>query len=266
VRWTGRLAYLSPSWTPTTPRTSKPRSPERLAPTLHDIRQVSTAIHAASTTLAALAAADHAQLRITALTGQLLAPVTEITPAGHTTVHFELAPADRIDELLTTYTEVTAASARAAQFTSAIGNAKTTRPQILTPPSASRPESSQEPTTETKRAQTASTLPDKPARQEQPGPVETILRQLGTTTPELLDQAAALDKATRHLITQATRQAGLQHRGNTVTNLNAAADTGDINRHVLARDLAHAQPIAGVPKRTASLVAAPERDDLQAEP
>jgi hypothetical protein len=134
VRWTGRLAYFNPSWTPSTPSTFKPRPPERLAPTTHDIRQVAAAIRAASITLAALAAADHAQLRVSAQTGQLLAPVSEITPAGQTTVHFEPASADRIDRLLATYTEVTAASARAAQPTPAIGHAKTTGSQILTPP------------------------------------------------------------------------------------------------------------------------------------
>jgi hypothetical protein len=106
--------------------------------------------------------------------------------------------------------------------------------------------------------------PGKAAGHDEPGPVESIVRQLYTSTPGLIDQAAAIDKATRQIFDQAARQAALRGGTTTVDWLNAAADTKI--REAFAGDLARAQRKARTATRTASPRTAPEHDDPQAEP
>jgi hypothetical protein len=240
AQWTGRLAYASPAWSMRTGRASQPRQPGKLAPRAPDIGHVAATLSNATNALTALAAADYAHVRAIARSGHLIVPVAEMLPGGDVAVRFEPASVAQPAALLTACSEAGLATVYAAQATAQASHIADTpgtkQPRADTPASnRPRPPARQDLGHDDNMASSRLDAALRAPPEKQPGPVERILRELGTA-PELLRRAQAIDDTTRQIITEATRHTAPQRWDTAVTKLNAVADTRQIIHHVTAPD------------------------------
>jgi hypothetical protein len=191
--WTGRLAYADPAWTLTAGPAATPRNPASLTPELADIPQIIAVTHHAATALETAAAAGHDQLQAAARAERLLVPARSL-PHTDTTRPVPPAPRDRVRDLLFTYRTAGQATADATT-TLAVLAARSAAPSrtltthaTLTPP-PQRP-----------WHHGPGTIPD------WQGPLETSIRDLGATSPWLLQRAIALDQASTQLLLDAAAE------------------------------------------------------------
>lgn len=269
--WTGRLAYADPDWTPALGPDHVARPPHALAATPADLAEVAAAVHQATSTLAALAAADYDQIATAHQTGRLLVPT--VTPAmsadgsAQITTTFTRAPTRPVRTLLTAYRNAGTASARAAAAITEIAADITTH-QGLPPPAsgmawaASNEARGREVAIMLAPAAAAATADD-----QMPGPVERILRELGVERHDLLTRGRAIDKASSQLIDEASDDTAPLRWHTAARRLTASPDVAQIVNHVLARDRPHAALVTGLYAASIQIrCSQAQQDSMQAEP
>ena len=196
--WTGRLTYADPSWTLASGPAHQTRPPTALAGNLADIRLLISAVHQTLDCLEANAGAEHDQLQAAARAGRILVPALSL-PRAETCDPFIAAPQSRITDLLGVYRTAGQASAHAATVACGIAGWVGAPSRVLA----------------TARAATGTdarwrSAPHTIARNgpHWPGPLETSMRDLGVTSPWLLQRAIALDRASTQLIMDAAAEPG----------------------------------------------------------
>jgi hypothetical protein len=102
--WTGRLAYSNPQWSPADGPGRPMRLPETTA--LGDVPSMIAAAHQACEAPAALAQADHDQIRAAARTGQILVPTRSLPDDYDIPYPFAWAPRQRVEQILARYGNV----------------------------------------------------------------------------------------------------------------------------------------------------------------
>jgi hypothetical protein len=201
--WTGRLIYADPGWTLASGPAHQTRPPTALAGNLADIPLLISAVHHTLDCLEANAGTEHDQLQAAARAGRILVPALSL-PRAETCDPFIVAPQSRVTDLLGVYRTAGQASARAATATCGIAAWVGAPSRVLA----------------TARAAIATddrwrSAPHTIARNgpDWPGPLETSVRDLGVTSPWLVQRAIALDRASVQLIMDAAAEPGA-HRDN----------------------------------------------------
>jgi hypothetical protein len=201
--WTGRLTYADPGWTLASGPAHQTRRPRALARGLADIPLLISAVHHALDCLEATAGTEHEQLQAAARAGGILVPALSL-PRAETCDPFTTAPQSRVTDLLGVYHTAGQASAHAATAAAGIAAWVGAPSRVLA----------------TARAATGTEdrwrhAPHTIARNEPdwPGPLETSMRDLGVTSPWLLQRAIALDRASAQLVMDAAAEPGAHPYG-----------------------------------------------------
>ncbi len=189
----GCRSTADPAWTLTTGPAAAPRYPESLTPDLADIPQIIAVTHHAATALEAAAAAGHDQLQAAARAERLLVPARSL-PRSDSTRPFTPAPRDRVRDLLFTYRTAGQATADAATTLGVLAARSAAPSRALTTRAALTPEPARP------WHHGPGTIPD------WQGPLETSIRDLGVTSPWLLQRAIALDQASTQLLLDAAAE------------------------------------------------------------
>jgi hypothetical protein len=196
--WTGRLTYTDAGWTLASGPAHQARQPHVLARSLADIPLLISAVHHALDCLEANAVTEHDQLHAAARAGRILVPSLSL-PRAQTRDPFTAAPLSRIADLLGVYSTAGQASAHAATAVCGIAAQVGAPSRVLA----------------TARAATGTDdcwrrAPRRITRNgpNWPGPLETSVRDLGVTSPWLLQRAIALDRASAQLVMDAAAEPG----------------------------------------------------------
>src|SRR3984885_12083277 len=196
--WTGRLTYTDAGWTLASGPAHQARQPHVLARSLADIPLLISAVHHALDCLQVNAGTEHDQLHAAARAGRILVPSLSL-PRAQTRDPFIAAPLSRIADLLGVYSTAGQASAHAATAVCGIAAQVGAPSRVLA----------------TARAATGTDdcwrrAPRRITRNgpNWPGPLETTVRDLGVTSPWLLQRAIALDRASAQLIMDAAAEPG----------------------------------------------------------
>ena len=196
--WTGRLTYADPGWTLASGPAHQTRPPTALARSLADIPLLISAVHHTLDCLEANAGTEHDQLQAAAHAGRILVPALSL-PRAETCDPFIVAPQSRISDLLGVYRTAGQASAHAATAACGIAAWTGAPSRVLA----------------TARAATGTDdrwrrAPHTISRNgpDWPGPLETSVRDLGVTSPWLVQRAIALDRASVQLIMDAAAEPG----------------------------------------------------------
>ena len=194
--WTGRLTYTDPRWTLASGPEHQTRPPYALARSVADIPLLISAVHHALDCLEATAGAEYDQLQAAARAGRIVVPARSL-PRPEAREPFAAAPRSRITDVLGVYRTAGQASAHAATAASAVATSVGAPSRVLA----------------TARAATGTDgrwrrVPRPVARSglDWPGPLETSMRDLGVTSPWLLQRAIALDRASAQLIMDAAAE------------------------------------------------------------
>jgi len=194
--WTGRLTYTDSGWTLASGPDHQTRPPHALARGQADIPLLISAVHHALDCLEATAGAEYDQFQAAARAGRILIPSRSL-PRPETRDPFAAAPPARVNDLLGIYQTAGQASAHAATAASAIAASVGAPSMVLA----------------TARAATGADdrwrrAPRPIARNgpDWPGSLETSMRDLGVTSPWLLQRAIALDRASAQLIMDAAAE------------------------------------------------------------
>jgi len=196
--WTGRLTYTDPGWTLTSGPAHQTRQPTALARNLADIRLLISAVHHTLDSLEANAGAEYDQLHAAARAGRILVPSLSL-PRAQTRDPFTAAPLSRIADLLGVYSTAGQASAHAAHAACGIAAWAGAPSRVLATARAAIGTDDR-----WRRA------PRKITRSgpNWPGPLETSMRDLGVTSPWLVQRAIVLDRASVQLIMDAAAEPG----------------------------------------------------------
>jgi len=196
--WTGRLTYADPGWTLTSGPAHQTRPPHILARSLADIPLLISAVHHTLDCLEANAATEHDKLHAAARAGRILVPSLSL-PRAQSHDPFTGAPLSRVADLLGVYSTAGQASAQAATAVCGIAAQVGAPSRVLA----------------TARAATGTDDPWRRAPRritrhepDWPGPLETSVRDLGVTSPWLVQRAIALDRASAQLIMDAAVEPG----------------------------------------------------------
>jgi hypothetical protein len=223
--WTGRLVYADPAWTLASGPAGQHRPADTLAPHLADIPLIIATVHYSANALEAAADAEHDQARQTAQAGRLLVP-TRSLPRPTTTQPLSAAPDFRVRDLLRTYRAAGQASADTVTRLASIAASVNAPSRVLTSASTGAGIDHDQ-----RWRRVPDTIPAAPPNW--PGPLETNIRDLGVTSPWLIQRAAALDRASAQLILDAAAEAGARHEGTAAVALSKSATTASIVNHLL---------------------------------
>jgi hypothetical protein len=192
------LTYADPGWTLASGPAHQTRQPHVLARSLADIPLLISAVHHALDCLESNAGTEHDQLHAAARDGRILVPSLSL-PRAQTRDPFTAAPLSRVADLLGVYRTTGQASAHAATAVCGIAAQVGAPSRVLA------------------TARAASGTDDCWRRAPRritgngpnwPGPLETSVRDLGVTSPWLLQRAIALDRASAQLIMDAAAEPG----------------------------------------------------------
>ena len=177
-------------------------------------------MHYAADALEAAADAEHDQAQKTAKAGELLVPTRSLARST-TTEPLTPAPQARVRDLLRSYRAAGQASADTVTRLADIAASVDAPSRILTSANTAAG---------IDHEQRWRRVPDSvPAtRPTWPGPLETSVRDLGVTSPWLIQRAATLDRASAQLILDAATDAGARHEGAAVASLSKSATTAAI--------------------------------------
>lgn len=226
--WTGRLVYADPIWTLSSGPTSQQRAASTLVLNPTDLPLIVAAVHHAADALEAAAGAEHDQVQKAAQAGYLLVP-TRSVPRATTTQPFTFAPEPRASELLGTYRAAGKASADTVSRLASLAASLAAPSRTLTSVSTAAG---------LDRHRRWGSVPDTiPARESSwPGPLETSIRDLGVTSPWLIQRAAALDRESAELILDAAAESEASHDGRAAIILSKSASTAAIVDDLRATD------------------------------
>jgi hypothetical protein len=196
--WTGRLTYADPGWTLASGPGHQTRPPRTLARGPADVPLLISAVHHALDCLEATAAAEHDQLQAAARAGRILVPALSL-PRAETREPFTAAPPSRVTDLLGVYRTAGQASAHAATAASGIAASVGAPSRVL---ATARAATGTDGRWRSAPRTIANNGPDWPGR------LETSMRDLGVTSPWMLQRAIALDRASAQLIIDAAAEPG----------------------------------------------------------
>jgi hypothetical protein len=250
--WTGRLAYADPAWELSCGPSYPARPAEVLAPEPSDVPEVVAAIHHASEAVAQLATANLEQARSAVRGGRVLVP-TRVLPENYDIPSpYTPAPASYQTSLLMCCQDTSGSARQLADAVAGIA-IKTGAPSrtLAAANQAVRPLGQDK----LASSPVIGNPRDHETQSEKPGPIESELRGLGVTNPRTLWRAAALDRASRQLITEAAPRR--TRREERVAETPTSATSG---RRATPR--APEAPHAGLGRAARTQ---PVGDDLQAE-
>ena len=255
ARWTGRLAYADPDWTPARRPSANVRDPTVLAADPAEFTSVIAAMHYAADSLSRFAAGGLDTVLMAASAGRLYV-TTRSLPDGKYDVprRFADAPHNRVTAVISVYSQSAAASRDALQSAGRIADAVRSPSRVLS-------------AIEQAIAHATGAVPR--------GRLEQGLVDLGVRDARMLRRAAFLDEMAQGLVADARHeQLGLGHTERRqglaeVTSLFRAAGPAVAIAAEGGQDSAEPvfDPVAGqyVPRATghpaAGLQAAPEQDD-----
>lgn len=224
--WTGRLVYADPTWTLASGPAGQQRPAEALAPRLVDIPLIIATVHYATTALEAAADAEHNQAQQAAKAGKLFVP-TRSLPRPTSTEPLISAPQSRVRDLLRAYRAAGQASADTLTCVADIAASVDAPSRILTSANIA---------VGIDHDQRWRRVPDPipAAKPGWPGPLETSIRDLGVTSPWLIQRAVTLDRASAQLILDAAADAGARQGGTAAATLSKSATTAVIVNDLIA--------------------------------
>ena len=205
--WTGRLTYADPGWTLASGPAHQTRPPSGLVRSLADIPLLISAVHHTLDCLEANAGTDHDELQAAARPGRILVPALSL-PRAETCDPFIVAPQSRVTDLLGVYRTAGQASAHAATAACGIAAWVGAPSRVL---ATARAATGTDDRWRRARRTIAHNGPD------WPGPLETSIRDLGVTSPWLLQRAIALDRASAQLIMDAAAEPGARRDSSPAT-------------------------------------------------
>ncbi len=231
---TGRLAYDDPGWTLSSGPGYRSRSPQKLAPEPDDIPLAVSAVHYACDAVTGLAYAERERIRTAAAAGRLLVPTRSLPDTMDIPRPYAPALPDRIDELLSLYQhtgmEAAAATAEVGDAAAVVRAPSRVLVAAQTARQAGRSGSSGRP-----QHATGEPSPASEPRELLPGRVKNVLHGLGIKSPDLLQRAAEIDRASEQLLTDAAEQRMLRHhRPPRLATRSRSASTAMLTDHVLA--------------------------------
>jgi hypothetical protein len=192
------------------------------------------AVHQACETLTGLAHAEHDQIRAAAQAGRILVP-TQSLPAEYDIPYpFARAPRERLEELLTRYTETGRASRQAANAVGAVAKLIQAPSRALTlTRSAIAVRSDRVPEASNAAPWPIAEADGCPQDHSVHGPVETTMRDLGVTDVELLARSSQIDRDADRLIIDAAAATEACQRSHVPNGLNRSAGTAALVNHAL---------------------------------
>ena len=203
---TGRLAYADAAWTLSSGPGHQPRPPHDLAPDPGDVPLALAAAHHACDAVTSLAYAQRERIRTAASAGRLLVPTRSLPATMDIPRPFAAALPDHVYALLRLCQGTAESAAEAATQAGEAAAAARAPSHLLTAARAAA-----------HAGRDASTSPQHPAApepavtghpREGAGEVQAALRRLGVTSPDLLQRAADIDRASEQLIIEAAGQHG----------------------------------------------------------
>lgn len=246
--WTGRLAYADPDWSPSHGPAGALRPPETLA--MEDLPQVIAVAHHACETLTSLACAEHDQVRAAAIAGRILVPTRSLPDDYDIPYPFARAPRERVVSLLKSYAESARASRRTADTLGGVAAmAHTPSRTLALARSAVTGQAEHHPDVTDPAWQQPAEADGQVAATAMPGPVQTILLDLGVNDVALLTRSAELDREAERLIIDAVTAADphkrpareLSRSTGTAALVNHALQSGDPRAVTLLRPPVRAQ-------------------------
>jgi hypothetical protein len=203
---TGRLAYADPAWTLASGPGHQPRPPHDLAPHPGDVPLALTAAHHACDAVTSFAYAQREQIRTAASAGRLLVPTRSLPDTMDVPRPFAAALPDHIDALLRLCQDTAEAAAEASAQAGAAAAAIQAPSHLLTAARAAARADRDASTSRPRLAAPEPSFADQP--REQAGAIQEALHRLGVTSPDLIQRAADIDRASQQLITEAAGQRG----------------------------------------------------------
>ncbi len=205
---TGRLAYADATWTISSGPGHQPRPPHDLAPHPGDVPLVLAAAHHACDAVTSLAYAQREQIRTAASAGRLLVPTRSLPDTMDIPRPFAPALPGHVHALLRLCQDTAEAAAEASAQVGEAAAAIRAPSYLLTAARAAA-----------HADRDASTSPPHPAApepavaghpHERAGAVQDLLHRLGVTSPDLLQRAADIDRASEQLIIEAAGRGNRQ--------------------------------------------------------
>ena len=209
---TGRLAYADPAWTLSSGPAHRPRPPQDLAPRPGDVPLALAAIHHACDALTSQAYAQRERIRTAASAGRLLVPTRSLPDTMDIPRPFAPALPDHVYALLRLCQETADATAEATAQAGEAAAAVRAPSHVLTAARAAAHASLEASTRHQRRAAPEPAVTGHP--HEGPGAVRAALHRLGVSSPDLLQRATDIDRASAQLIIEATgRDSGTHASG-----------------------------------------------------
>jgi hypothetical protein len=244
--WTGRLAYADPQWSPSDGPDRALRPPETVA--MEDLPQMIAAAHHACETLTGLARAEHDQVRAAAVAGRVLVPTRSLPDEYDIPYPFARAPRERVVSLLKSYGEAAHASRRAADTVGGVAEMIHAPSRALTlARSAVTGQAEHLPDVTDLAWPHLAEADGQTATAGTPGPVETILLDLGVTDAALLTRGAKIDHEAERLIIDAAVAADAHQRP--ARGLSRSAGTAALVNHALRSEDLRAVALLRPPMR-----------------
>ena len=251
---TGRLAYADAAWTLSSGPGHQPRPPHDLAPDPGDVPLALAAAHHACDAVTSLAYAQRERIRTAASAGRLLVPTRSLPATMDIPRPFAPALPNHVYALLRLCQGTAESAAEAATQAGEAAAAARAPSHLLTAARAA--------------AHDASTSPQHPAApepavtghpREGAGEVQAALRRLGVTSPDLLQRAADIDRASEQLIIEAAGRGSRQKPLSPVTPARSASSPALI-------DGAHASGDTRAASRRHDQASEHEHEPPEAEP
>ena len=218
---TGRLAYADPAWTLSSGPGHQPRPPHDLAPHPGDVPLALAAAHHACDAVTSLAYAQRERIRTAASAGRLLVPTRSLPDTMDIPRPYAPALPGHVHALLRQCQDTAEAAAEASAQTGEAAAAIRAPSHLLTAARAAA-----------HAGHDASTSPPHPAApepelaghpRERAGAVQDVLHRLGVTSPDLLQRAADIDRASEQLIIEAAGRGSRQKPPSPVTPARSAS-------------------------------------------
>ena len=255
--WTGRLAYANPSWTLSHGPSQPARTADQLVPHPADFPQVITAVHQACETITQLAAADQDQITAGAQARRLLVTTRSLPANFDVPRPYAIAPKFRVDQILASYRDASAASARTTDMVAETAVEIGAPSRILAAARAASRGTPARPSRSARPEESAQPAEDQPARRP-PGPVEQTLHDLGVVHPAALSRAAEIDQDAEQLILRHAHRVTAPRRQQLAPGFGRSTATAQLANHLLASGSPQATTIPAGPPRPREPEAEPE--------
>jgi hypothetical protein len=206
---TGRLAYADAAWSLASGPGHQPRPPHDLAPHPRDVPLALAAAHHACDAVTSFAYAQRERIRTAASAGRLLVPTRSLPDTMDIPRPFAAALPDHIDALLRLCQDTAEATAEASAQADEAAAAIRAPSHLLTAARTAAHAIHAGRDASPSRPRLAAPEPSFAGQpREHAGAVQEALHRLGVTSPDLIQRAADIDRASQQLITEAAGRRG----------------------------------------------------------